>query len=157
MSVSSDFVSVTKNNQVIRRIDYVRQETDFKWAPENRVSCIPDWVYTKHDEPECVEQALAEICALNHTITDIDLQIEIKKANLNIQDNRPDAIDQFNTWHYKTLKAKQTTRYVLCAYNYWLCLNKKETTNNHKLDMLLELLADDPVNFTEKVLELKNR
>ena len=148
MSVSGEVVS-------IRRGSEHPEPVEFKWSEENRAAGIPDWVYTRYDEPASVEHAEAECCYLNHVISDIDLQIEMNKVKLDL-DRSQENIETHRAWKIKTLKAKQNNTFILCAYKYWLCLNKNQTTHNSKLDMLLELLAEDPVDFTDRVIELKN-
>ncbi|HAW77693.1 MAG TPA: hypothetical protein DCW74_18405, partial [Alteromonas australica] len=52
------------------------------WDKKNIISNLPPWVYTDFKQPESISECKALISATEYTLKDIDLQIEIRKAEL---------------------------------------------------------------------------
>jgi len=49
------------------------------WDKEFVIDNLPPWIYSDNDQPRSLTEAKAKISALEYTIADIDLQIEIRE------------------------------------------------------------------------------
>ena len=106
------------------------------WNPAFVIDILPDWVYTNNKQPTSIQDCMRHISIINHVISDIDLQIQIKYQSKH---------SEFTQWHIKTLKAKQSQNYVLSAYKHWLTLNTPDPLDlTDKFDKLVQLLIEEP-------------
>ena len=101
-------------------------------------------------------EAKAKISALEYTIADIDLQIEIRELELRTGKSRHQSSFDYEKWRGQALRAKQTHLYLMNAYKYWLI---KNTPDDHldvsaRLSKLVQLLIDDPNDFIEQARTL---
>tara|TARA_Y100001972_G_C7552067_1_gene277531 strand:+ start:51 stop:572 length:522 start_codon:yes stop_codon:yes gene_type:complete len=126
-------------------------ESKLRWDSRFVIKNLPGWVYTDFAEPTSTSECKALISAAEYTIADIDLQIEIKKADL---DRKPStaAHEAYQKWLSGALRAKQTNMYLLSAYNYWKLLSvDDEWSTEQKLRRVIELLQEEPEDFTQQL------
>lgn len=128
------------------------------WDPEFVIENLPPWVYKNHRMPRSISECSAKISALEHTLIDMDLQIEVKQCEKRIAELNHDHFDEvgFQEKLRKIIKAKQSTLYVISALKYWYNLNKESDQLKTKFDTLLNLLIEEPVNFVDQVKDLLN-
>jgi len=127
----------------------------FLWEEENRILNLPPWIYTDNEPPLSVKDYKAKISALNYTIQDIDLQIQIRKLELHAGSSRHNNSFDYEKWKIQALKAKQTHYYLLNAYNYWLIKHTPEKLDiAEKFRKLIRLLADEPSDFVKQIESL---
>jgi hypothetical protein len=132
-----------------------KQNQEFAWDAQYVIDTLPEWVYQNNKEPDSIKECKALISKAGHTLRDIDLQIQIRNAELETETRDLLNIRKFHTWRCQALKAKQSQNYILNAYNYWLALNKTEPLDvSEKLDKLIVLLAEDPDDFLLRVKAL---
>ena len=125
-----------------------------QWDERFIVKTLPTWVYRDFSEPKTPNECKALISATKYTIADIDLQIEIKKAELERRPNTA-AREEFMRWHSGALRAKQTNMYLQSAYSYWQILNTDdEWCIESKLRRVIEILTEEPEDFMEQLEEL---
>ena len=126
------------------------------WDPEYVIENLPPWVYKNHPMPRSVNECIAKITALEHTLMDMDLQIEVKNCEKRIAQLANNYFDDIAHEEKvrKIYKAKQSTLYVISALKYWHSLNHEPPQLRDKLNALVELLAEDPVDFVDRVKEL---
>jgi len=62
--------------------------TECAWDRKYIIDNLPPWVYTKHEQPRSVAEAKAKISALEHTLKDMDLQIEVRDIEVKIGESR---------------------------------------------------------------------
>jgi hypothetical protein len=127
---------------------------DCAWDKKYVIDNLPPWVYAKHDQPKSVAEAKAKISALEHTLLDMDLQIEVRDIEVKIGESRHATPFDHEKWRAKILRAKQSSLYVLNAFRYWLILNTQDNHSDSKFNRLVELLIEDPVDFVEKAKTL---
>jgi len=126
----------------------VKEYRPSNWDEFETIDTLPSWVYENHEVPNSIEECKAKISRIKHTIADIDLQIEIKAAELASEGGSE---QQFNSWKATALRAKQSQNYVLNAYSYWLELNSHGALDlSKKFNMLVGLLIEDPVDFVSR-------
>jgi hypothetical protein len=126
------------------------------WNERYVIDNLPSWLYTDNPEPTSILECQAKISALQYTIQDIDLQVEIRELELKTGSSRHGSSFEFEKWKAQALRAKQTHLYLLNAYSYWLLLNERETSPsvlNDKLTKLISLLIEEPKDF---VTQLEN-
>ena len=128
--------------------------TECAWDRKYIIDNLPPWVYTKHEQPRSVAEAKAKISALEHTLKDMDLQIEVRDIEVKIGESRHATSFEHDKWKAKILRAKQSSLYVLNAYKYWLILNTEDHYSNKKFCDLVELLIEDPTDFVQKAKKL---
>ena len=124
------------------------------WDTKHIISNLPSWVYSDFSEPKSVNECKALISATEYTLRDIDLQIQIRLAEL---DRKPGATfkEEYQRWLAGALRAKQTNLYLQSAYNYWLILNEdNEVSLEHKLKKVIEIIADDDEDLVEQLKAL---
>ena len=124
------------------------------WDTKHIISNLPSWVYSDFSEPKSVNECKALISATENTLRDIDLQIQIRLAEL---DRKPGATfkEEYQRWLSGALRAKQTNLYLQSAYNYWLILNEdNEVSLEHKLKKVIEIIADDDEDLVEQLKAL---
>jgi|APGre2960657373_1045057.scaffolds.fasta_scaffold03926_8 hypothetical protein len=127
----------------------------FLWEEENRILNLPPWIYTDNEPPLSVKDCKAKISALNYTIQDIDLQIQIRELELHAGSSRHNNSFDYEKWKIQALKAKQTHYYLLNAYNYWLIKHTPEKLDiDEKFRKLITLLADEPSDFVKQIESL---
>ena len=86
--------------------------------------------------------------ALEYTIKDIELQVEIRELELHTGNSRHQSSFDYEKWKVQALRAKQTHFYLLNAYKYWLIKNTPEQVDtDQKLCKLIELLIEDSDDF----------
>jgi len=126
------------------------------WNERYVIDNLPSWLYTDNPEPTSILECQAKISALQYTIQDIDLQVEIRELELKTGSSRHGSSFEFEKWKAQALRAKQTHLYLLNAYSYWLLLNEREASPsvfNDKLTKLISLLIEEPKDF---VTQLEN-
>ena len=124
------------------------------WDTKHIISNLPSWVYSDFSEPKSVNECKALISATEYTLRDIDLQIQIRLAEL---DRKPGATykEEYQRWLSGALRAKQTNLYLQSAYNYWLILNEdNEFSLEHKLKKVIQIIADDDEDLVEQLKSL---
>ncbi len=127
------------------------------WEDEFKIDNLPTWIYTDNQPPKDTRDCEAKISSLEYTIRDIELQIEIRELELKTGNSRHSSAFDYEKWKVGALKAKQTHYYLLNAYTYWLIKNeRRELDSPGKLDMLIELLIEDPSDFETKAKALLN-
>ena len=127
------------------------------WNEKYVIENLPAWLYTDNEEPSSVIQCRAKISALQYTVQDIDLQVEIRELELKTGNGRHVSAFDFEKWKVQALRAKQTHIYLLNAYSYWLLLNEKNTcipSISEVLQKLIKLLIEEPVDFTSQLEKL---
>lgn len=136
------------------------------WDKKYIIENLPPWVYQDNPEPKSVSECAATICRLEHTIEDIELQIKIREFELETGIGRQQSKHEHDKWVVQALRAKQTYKYLLSAYRYWLITNqtafetKSSTYNFAKLLCnnfieLCELLKTEPVDFENQIDSIK--
>jgi len=126
------------------------------WNERYVIDNLPSWLYTDNPEPTSILECQAKISALQYTIQDIDLQVEIRELELKTGNSRHGSSFEFEKWKAQALRAKQTHLYLLNAYSYWLLLNEREASPsvlNDKITKLIGLLIEEPKDF---VTQLEN-
>lgn len=124
------------------------------WDTKHIISNLPSWVYSDFSEPKSVSECKALVSATEYTLRDIDLQIQIRLADL---DRKPGAVykEEYQRWLSGALRAKQTNLYLQSAYNYWLILNEdNEVSLEHKLKKVIEIIADDDEDLVAQLKAL---
>lgn len=127
------------------------------WAEDYIIENLPAWIYSDNSEPNSIAECRAKISAIEYTIKDIELQIDIRELELQTGNSRHASSFDFQKWRAQALRAKQTHMYLLNAYKYWLLLNERKQNGvdiGHKVDKLIKLLALDPPDLFEKLEEL---
>jgi hypothetical protein len=127
------------------------------WNEKYVIENLPSWLYSDNQEPNSAMECKAKISALQYTIQDIDLQIEIRELELKNGLSRHGSSFEFEKWKAQALRAKQTHTYLLNAYSYWLLLNEKDTSilnTSEILRKLIKLLIEEPKDFTAQLEEL---
>jgi hypothetical protein len=139
------------------------KQADPLWDAVYIIGNLPSWVYTEHKPPQSLAECRATLAALENTIKDIDLQVEIRGIET---ETSLDANAQANylKWKVQALRAKQTHMYLHSAYTYWLTLNdpnkNKESDTSScvelqaKFKKLVELLAADPADIYNQLDKL---
>ena len=150
MAISHSVVTPTVPKEII---------WDKKFILEN----LPQWIYTDNPEPKSLTEGYAKLSSLQYTISDIELQIEIREYERETGNSRHGDINDFARWKLQALRAKQTHLYLTNAYKYWVIMNEKErldTVDHHnknpnaKLDKVIELLIRDPSDFVDQLQQL---
>jgi len=122
-----------------------------KWDNQFVIKSLPAWVYKDFDEPSSINECRALISATEYTLKDIDLQIEIKKADIERRSSH-DGHDDYQRWRAGALRAKQTQLYLQSAYTYWMIMNQDDAwTLEQKLRRVIELLQEEPEDFTQQL------
>lgn len=127
------------------------------WDKEYIIENLPTWIYTDNKQPDSITECKAKISALNYTLKDIDLQIEVRDLELRTGNSRHNNSFDYDKWKTQALRAKQTHMYLLNAYTYWLLLNEDADaadTEETKLNALIRLLIDEPVDFQAQLEKL---
>lgn len=135
----------------------LQEQKPYLWGKDYIIENLPAWIYSDNTEPKSVAECKAKVSAIEYTIRDIELQIEIRELELETGNSRHATNFEFQKWRAQALRAKQTHLYLLNAYKYWLLLNEREHNNTdvgHKLNKLIKLLALDPPDLFEKLDEL---
>jgi folylpolyglutamate synthase/dihydropteroate synthase len=136
---------------------YTTTTKPITWDKQYIIENLPTWIYTDNKEPESVTECKAKISALQYTIKDIELQIEVRDLELKTGNSRHTNSFDYDKWKTQALRAKQTHMYLLNAYTYWLILNERETTPavlDQKLNTLINLLIEEPVDFQTQLEKL---
>lgn len=149
---------------------YRPRETDqpFLWTPEYIIANLPPWVYKQNPEPKSLEECDATICKLEHTIEDIELQIHIRQFEQDTGIKRSQSKYEHDKWVVQALRAKQTHKYQLSAYQYWRIINRqKARTESSTVAVaaklgeffiaLCELLKNEPASFEEEIQTIKQK
>ena len=132
-----------------------RQAKPCLWENKYIIPNLPPWIYSDNEPPLSVTDCAAKISAVEYTITDIDLQIEIRQSELAMGSSRYQSTFDFEKWRCQALKARQSQYYLLNAYKYWFLLNDPKSLDvPSKLDKLIELLIEDPTDFTQQARAL---
>lgn len=58
------------------------------WNEKYVIENLPAWLYTDNEEPSSAIQCRAKISALQYTVQDIDLQVEIRELELKTGNGR---------------------------------------------------------------------
>ena len=127
------------------------------WAKEYIIENLPSWIYSDNPEPNSVAECKAKISAIEYTIKDIEIQIEVRELELQTGNSRHASNFDFQKWRAQALRAKQTHMYLLNAHKYWFLLNERQQNGvdvSHKLDKLIKLLIEDPSDIFQKFEEL---
>jgi len=136
---------------------YATTTKPITWDKQYIIENLPTWIYTDNKEPESIMECKAKISALQYTIKDIELQIEVRDLELKTGNSRHTNSFDYDKWKTQALRAKQTHMYLLNAYTYWLILNERETTPavlDQKLNTLINLLIEEPVDFQTQLEKL---
>ena len=145
---------------------YSNEQKPCLWSSDYVIDNLPPWIYSDSQEPSSPRECKAKISALNYTIRDIDLQIEIRELELKTGSSRHHSNFDFEKWKAQALRAKQTHTYMLNAYTYWLILNEKNDLTESenllqvsdsllmKFRRLVQLLIEEPPNFVEELERL---
>ena len=121
------------------------------WDSEFVIDNLPPWIYTDNKPPSSIRECQAKISAIEYTIKDIDLQMEIGELELRTGSSRHQTNFDYEKWKTQALRAKQTHYYLLNAHKYWLIKNQPEVLDtDKKLRMLIALLVEDPADFTQR-------
>lgn len=121
------------------------------WDSEYVIENLPFWIYENHEQPSSIKDCQARISALEFTLKDIDLQLEVRELELRTGNSRHNSTFDFEKWRIGALKAKQTHLYVLNALTYWLIKNQPDKLDlNKRVNRLIKLLIEDPKDFVEK-------
>ena len=124
------------------------------WDKKYIIENLPVWIYTDNEQPNTIAECKAKVSSLKYTIDDIDLQIEIRELELKTGSSRHQSNFDFEKWKTQALRARQTHLYLLNAYTYWLILTEREYADkkvSSKVDSLIQLLIEDPVDFVPKL------
>ncbi len=127
------------------------------WGAEYVIDNLPPWIYSDNVPPASVQECKAKVSALEYTIKDIELQIEIRELELHTGNSRHQSSFDYEKWKVQALRAKQTHYYLLNAYKYWLIKNTPENVDtDQKLCKLIELLIEEPDDFETQAAHLLN-
>jgi len=124
------------------------------WDKRYIIENLPVWIYTDNEQPNTISECKAKVSSLRYTIDDINLQIEIRELELKTGNSRHQSNFDFEKWKTQALRARQTHLYLLNAYSYWLILNEREYADkkvNSKVDALIQILIEDPVDIVPKL------
>lgn len=124
------------------------------WDKRYVIENLPAWIYTDNEQPKSLSECRAKVSSLKYTIEDIELQIQIRELELKTGNSRHQSNFDFEKWKTQALRARQTHLYLLNAYTYWLLLNEREESEeklNDRLNTLIQLLIDDPVDFVPRL------
>ena len=133
----------------------VRPHKPSLWEEKYIISNLPPWIYSDNEPPTSVKDCEAKISAIGYTITDIDLQIDIRQSECAMGSSRYKSSFDFEKWRCQSLKAKQSQYYLLNAHKYWLILNASQPLDvSRKLDKLIELLVEDSPDFHQQAQAL---
>ena len=125
------------------------------WADKYIIDNLPPWIYSDNHPPINIRDCKAKISAIEYTIIDIDLQVDIRQSECAMGSSRYKSSYDFEKWKCQALKAKQSQYYLLNAYKYWMILNSTQALDApSKLDKLIELLIEDSPNFHEQAQAL---
>lgn len=125
------------------------------WAKDFCIDNLPPWIYQDNEPPKDVRDCKARISALEYTIQDIELQIEIRELELRTGNSRHGSNYDYEKWKIQALRAKQTHFYLLNAYSYWLIKHIPQELDTHdKFRKLVSLLIEDPSDFETKAAAL---
>lgn len=129
------------------------------WSKDYIIENLPSWIYSDNPEPKSISECKAKISAIEYTLKDIDLQIQVRELELKTGSSRHSTSFEFDRWKTQALRAKQTHTYLLNAYTYWLLLNEKEENSkeqsvNARLNRVIEILVDEPEDFVPQMLKL---
>ena len=126
-----------------------------KWDSEFVIENLPPWVYKNHPMPTSMNECNAKLSSLQHTLSDMDLQIEVKRCEKKIAELTDESFDEIDFYERirKIHKAKQSTLYVISALKYWKHLNSVIESKN-QFRTLVELLIEDPPNFVDQARDL---
>ena len=129
------------------------------WSKDYIIENLPSWIYSDNPEPKSIPECKAKISAIEYTLKDIDLQIQVRELELKTGSSRHSTSFEFDRWKTQALRAKQTHTYLLNAYTYWLLLNEKEENSkeqsvNARLNRVIEILVDEPEDFVHQMLKL---
>ena len=129
------------------------------WSKDYIIDNLPSWIYSDNPEPKSISECKAKISAIEYTLKDIDLQIQVRELELKTGSSRHSTSFEFDRWKTQALRAKQTHTYLLNAYTYWLLLNEKEENSkeqsvNARLNRVIEILVDEPEDFVPQMLKL---
>lgn len=136
---------------------YTQEQKPCLWSKEYIIENLPAWIYSDNTEPASVAEAKAKVSAIEYTIKDIELQIEVRELELQTGNSRHASNFDFQKWRAQALRAKQTHMYLLNAYKYWLLLNEREQNGvdlGIKIDKLINLLIMDPPDLFEQLEDL---
>jgi hypothetical protein len=118
------------------------------WGAEYVIENLPPWIYNDNEPPTSSQECRAKVSALEYTIKDIELQVEIRELELHTGNSRHQSSFDYEKWKVQALRAKQTHFYLLNAYKYWLIKNTPEQVDtDQKLCKLIELLIEDSDDF----------
>ena len=124
------------------------------WSREHIIENLPVWIYSDNPEPTSISECKAKISAIEYTIRDIELQIEVRELELQTGNSRHTSNFDFQKWRTQALRAKQTHMYLLNAYKYWLLLNEREKLSDNveqKLHQVIKLLIEEPKDFVSQL------
>jgi len=129
------------------------------WSQKYVIDNLPPWIYSDSEEPKTWAECSAKISALQYTIKDIELQIEIRELELKTGSSRHQSSFDYEKWKTQALRAKQTHMYMLNAYTYWILLNEQGLfgededipTLRDGLKKVIRLLVDEPADFLEQL------
>lgn len=133
---------------------YTHEAKPCLWSKEFIIDNLPVWIYSDNPQPESMSECKAKISAIEYTIKDIDLQIEVRELELKTGNSRHSSSFDFEKWRAQALRAKQTHMYLLNAYTYWYILSQKEENqkeNNSKVSKVIRLLIEEPKDFVEQL------
>ena len=132
-----------------------RQPKSSLWADKYIIPNLPPWIYSDNEPPIDVKDCEAKISAIEYTIIDIDLQVDIRQSECAMGSSRYKSSYDFEKWKCQALKAKQSQYYLLNAHKYWLILNSTQALDApSKLDKLIELLVEDSPDFHQQAQAL---
>lgn len=127
------------------------------WDSRYVIENLPMWIYTDNEQPNSLSECKAKISSLKYTMDDISLQIEIRDLELRTGNSRHQTSFEYEKWKTQALRAKQTHMYLLNAYTYWLLLNERNESDDkltYKIDTLIHLLIEDPIDFVPRLEQL---
>lgn len=129
-----------------------------KWDSAFVIENLPPWVYKNNLMPLSMNECNAKLSSLDHTLSDMDLQIEVKRCEKKIAELTDESFDEVDFYERlrKIHKAKQSTLYVISALKYWKHLNTDTVfaESDDKFSTLVELLIEDPPNFVDQARDL---
>ena len=156
MAFSTDYPS---GKLPVQKLDFSAIETvQISWDSKFVIDSLPPWVYKNHPMPRSVAEAEGKISSLEHTIQDMDIQIEIRESHkqIDILNREYDEL----AWQKKyrqILKAKQSTLYVISALKYWVILNNEETNvPEDRFNDLVRILIEEPADYVDQLRDLLN-
>tara|TARA_R100000008_G_C3530235_1_gene138857 strand:- start:85 stop:501 length:417 start_codon:yes stop_codon:yes gene_type:complete len=135
---------------------YTVEQKPSLWSSKYVIENLPPWIYSDSEEPKCPSECKAKISALQYTIKDIELQIQIRDLELKTGSSRHQSNFDFEKWKAQALRAKQTHMYMLNAFTYWLILNEKDEAESQdfKLNRVIQLLVEEPKDFVQELEKL---